>query len=88
MKGSKAVFEINFSSEKESETVFKALLPEIKAAKPRRSSVEAVLEGKVLILKVEAKDTTALRAVSNSYLRWIATIRMISKVAGGEKLYE
>jgi tRNA threonylcarbamoyladenosine modification (KEOPS) complex Pcc1 subunit len=80
-----AVVEIHFPSKQEAETVFKSLLPEIMISKPRRSNVDSLLEGKVLILKVDAKDTTALRAVSNSYLRWIATISEINKVAGGKE---
>ena len=84
MKSAHAVVEFHFQSEREAETVFKSLLPEIEVSKPRRSNVCSLLEGKVLILKVDAKDTTALRAVSNSYLRWIATISEINKLAGGK----
>jgi tRNA threonylcarbamoyladenosine modification (KEOPS) complex Pcc1 subunit len=31
-------------------------------------------EGEYLILKIEAKDTVALRAALNAYLRWINSI--------------
>jgi len=54
--------------------VFEALKPEVK--KPATVRSRALLErnGSFLVLKVEAKDTVALRAALNAYLRWINSI--------------
>lgn len=62
---------LRFASEKHLETAFKALEPETKKAATTRS--EAILEkdGSFLVLKIKAKDTVALRAALNAYLRWI-----------------
>jgi tRNA threonylcarbamoyladenosine modification (KEOPS) complex Pcc1 subunit len=38
-------------------------------------------EGDFLVLKVEAKDTVALRAALNAYLRWIgSTVKVLEVV--------
>ncbi|MEM2318269.1 MAG: KEOPS complex subunit Pcc1 [Candidatus Bathyarchaeia archaeon] len=56
------------------ETVYRALAPE--AAKPAttRSKAQLRIEDESLILAVEARDTVALRAALNAYLRWIACV--------------
>lgn len=77
-----SLIEIEFASPREAAAVLSALLPEVKDSKTRRSETKVETKGKVLILKVSAKDTTALRAVINSYLRWVATIREINKLVG------
>ena len=66
-----ALIRLKFSSEKLLETVFKALEPEVKKPSTVRSSATLKKEGDFLVLKVEAKDTVALRATLNAYLRWI-----------------
>jgi len=69
----KASVRLRFSSEKQSTTLLNALAPE--ANKPVNMRTKAVLEreGNFLVLKVEAKDTIALRAALNAYLRWIGS---------------
>ncbi|MEW6069277.1 MAG: KEOPS complex subunit Pcc1 [Candidatus Thermoplasmatota archaeon] len=47
-----------------------ALLPESKREIPR-TKTEIKSERNKLILRIEAEDTSALRAAINSYLRWI-----------------
>jgi len=42
-------------------------------------------EGSFLILKIEAKDTVALRAALNAYLRWINSILNVFKTLEGEE---
>jgi tRNA threonylcarbamoyladenosine modification (KEOPS) complex Pcc1 subunit len=65
---------LKIPSEKRLETVFSSLKPEVTNVATTRS--RAVLEKKeeFLILKIEAKDTVALRAALNTYLRWINSI--------------
>jgi len=69
-----AIVRLSFPLEKHSKIVIRALKPEIRNTPARRSSVRIKGEGRSLTLKFEAKDTTALRASINSYLRWIALV--------------
>jgi len=69
----KAIIRLRLSSEKQLTTLLDALAPE--ANRPVNVRAKAVLEidGNFLVLKVEAKDTVALRAALNAYLRWIGS---------------
>jgi len=71
---SQAIIRFNLPSERELKIVHKALKPEAETSPSSRSKVQVKLEGLILTLIFEAKDTTALRAAINSYLRWIALI--------------
>jgi tRNA threonylcarbamoyladenosine modification (KEOPS) complex Pcc1 subunit len=77
----KASVRLRFSSEKQLTTLLDALAPE--ANRPVTTRAKAVLEreGNFLVLKVEAKDTVALRAALNAYLRWIgSTVKVLEVV--------
>jgi len=50
-----------------------SLLPETKVSFPRTKVKVDLLDGE-LILRFEAKDTSALRAVLNSYLGWLKMV--------------
>ena len=50
------------------------LRPETDKTLTSRSRVQIRGEGEALTLIFEARDTSALRAVTNSYLRWIALV--------------
>jgi tRNA threonylcarbamoyladenosine modification (KEOPS) complex Pcc1 subunit len=69
----KATVRLRFSSEKHLTTLLNALSPEVDAPPTRRAKAILEKEEKFLILKVEAKDTVALRATLNAYLRWIGS---------------
>ena len=56
------------------ETVLVALEPEIERPLSVRSSVSLAQEDECLVLRVEARDTVALRATLNAYLRWIGSL--------------
>lgn len=79
MKAS-AVFRLNFSSKKDLEIVYEALLPETAKPATTRSRAELKIENTFLVLAVEAKDTVALRAALNAYLRWISAICSVLSV--------
>ncbi|MEA2090707.1 MAG: KEOPS complex subunit Pcc1, partial [Thermoproteota archaeon] len=64
---------LSFPSKKRLNTVLQALKPETESSPTLRSRVELQGNGKSLTLRFEAKDTTALRASVNSYLRWISS---------------
>jgi len=66
-----AVIRLSFQSERDVEIALQALQPETRTAPAVRSRVQIRGEGKNLILSFEAKDTSALRAAINSYLRWV-----------------
>ncbi|MEA2089820.1 MAG: KEOPS complex subunit Pcc1 [Thermoproteota archaeon] len=68
---------LSFPSKKRLNTVLQALKPETKSSPTLRSRVELQGKGKSLTLRFEAKDTTALRASVNSYLRWISSTEAI-----------
>lgn len=65
------------------ETVRSALLPEVLGFQSPRSEVSLELVGESLLLEIRADDVSSLRAVLNSYLRWIQcseeTIRVFSE---------
>ena len=58
--------------EKNSEIIYRSLLPEVKRTLPR-TKVEVKYENGKLIMNIYAEDVSALRASLNSYLRWINT---------------
>lgn len=66
-----AVVRLNFPSEKQLQTVLQALKPETETPSSSRSKVQMKSEGKSLVLNFITKDTSALRASMNSYLRLI-----------------
>jgi len=77
----KATIRLRLSSEKQLTTLLDALAPE--ANRPVTTRAKAVLEreGSFLVLTVEAKDTVALRAALNAYLRWIgSTVKVLEVV--------
>lgn len=76
----RAAVRLKFPSEKHLKTVFKAMEPEVKKPTTRRSSTSLEKEKEYLALKVEAKDTAALRAALNAYLRWINSTASILEV--------
>lgn len=72
-----AIIRLNFSSEKQLKVVLEALKPETKTSSTRRSKVQMKGEGNSLTLNFKARDTSALRAAVNSYLRWILLTKTV-----------
>ena len=75
-----AVVRLNFSSEKQLQVVLQALKPETETSSTHRSKVHMTTEAQSLILDFRAKDTSALRASMNSYLRLICVAMNIQKI--------
>ena len=65
------VVNIEVPSKNELQVVMQALEPETKLTSSSRSKVSLSTEGNKLILYLEAKDSSAMRAAVNSYLRLI-----------------
>ena len=76
----KAVVRLKFPLEKQLEIVFKALEPEVKKPATTRSRTRLKKDDALLVLNVEARDTVALRAALNAYLRWINSILSVLEV--------
>jgi len=76
-----ALIRLKFSSKKHLEVIFKALEPEVRKPPTMRSRANLEKEGLFLVLKIKAKDTVALRASVNAYLRWINSMRNVLEVS-------
>jgi tRNA threonylcarbamoyladenosine modification (KEOPS) complex Pcc1 subunit len=75
-----AIVRQKFPSEKRLEIVFKALKPEVDKPATMRSRAKLEKDDNFLVLKVEARDTVALRAALNAYLRWINSMMNVLEV--------
>lgn len=67
-----ALIRLELSSKRQLEILLKALLPETRKPTTSRSRISIEGKDKTLIIRIETKDTSALRATLNSYLRWAA----------------
>lgn len=70
----KAVVYLRFPTNREGEIVARSLEPEIRKPVTPRSRAAIENKSRLLILRVEANDTIALRSALNAYLRWINSI--------------
>jgi len=78
---------LRFASKKHLETVFRALEPETKKATTTRSEAVLQKDGSFLVLKITAKDTVALRAALNAYLRWINSTISVLEVIEAQAIH-
>ncbi len=76
----RAVLRLKFPSERRLEIAFRALMPEVEKPATMRSKASLEKDGIFLVLKVEARDTVALRAALNAYLRWINSMTNVLEV--------
>jgi KEOPS complex subunit Pcc1 len=84
----RATVRLKFPSGKKLETILRSLEPEVNSPTSARSQASLAKEGSFLILKIEAKDTVALRAALNAYLRWMNSILNVFKTLEGEERKE
>ncbi|MFQ6065175.1 MAG: KEOPS complex subunit Pcc1 [Candidatus Bathyarchaeia archaeon] len=75
-----ATIRLSFQSDKYLRIVLDALRPETRKSPSARSRTRVEEEEGSLILRFEAKDTSALRASINSYLRWISLTQNILEI--------
>lgn len=74
--------EIGLPSSRLAETVYKSLLPETKQPSGFRSSVSVKRKGRFLELHILADDIVALRAASNTFLRFVSVaVKTVNVVA-------
>jgi tRNA threonylcarbamoyladenosine modification (KEOPS) complex Pcc1 subunit len=77
---SAAKISCRFSKKRHAEVVFKALQPDVRKPATLRSSSSLTREDEILVLRVSARDTAALRAALNAYLRWIGSLKSVLEV--------
>ena len=68
----RAVYVVCFSGERDAEAVFRSVQPEALSTPTKRARVRVFREGAVIRIEVEALDLVALRALTNSFLRFLA----------------
>jgi tRNA threonylcarbamoyladenosine modification (KEOPS) complex Pcc1 subunit len=71
--------ELFFKDEKEAVAVYRSLKPEEGLPKSAGCRTKITCGKKVLCLEIDAKDTAALRAALNSFLRWTIVVRDVIK---------
>ncbi|TMI11762.1 hypothetical protein E6H33_11470 [Candidatus Bathyarchaeota archaeon] len=81
-KESEITISIILESSKIAETILRSVIPEAQQTPGYRSSTRLEARGHVLTMHIQAKDLVALRAASNSFLRFVsASLRAIEVVA-------
>jgi len=79
---SEITIEIGLPSSQVAETVYRSLLPETKQPSGFRSHVSVKVRGGTLELRIFADDIVALRAASNTFLRFVAVaVKTVNVVA-------
>ncbi|NJF24594.1 KEOPS complex subunit Pcc1 [Thermococcus sp. Bubb.Bath] len=63
--------ELSFPDEETARVVYESVLHEHRTVPYRRSRIEFLLNGRKVIIRFLARDSSALRGTINSYLRWI-----------------
>jgi len=73
---------ISLPSERLAETVYDSILPETRHTPGHRSSARVSCKGRILQVNIKAEDIVALRAASNTFLRFISvamkTLNLVS----------
>jgi KEOPS complex subunit Pcc1 len=71
-----------FPSSKIAQTIFSSVAPETQQIPGYRSFTKLEAKGRALTMRIQAQDLVALRAASNSFLRFIsASFRVVEVVA-------
>ena len=76
----RAIIRLKTLSKRQQHLLLKVLMPETVKQVTSRSRVAIKIEGEGLTIQVEARDTSALRATLNSYLRWIVMIKDLCRI--------
>ena len=69
--------EVAFRSEKEGFTVYNALKPDITGVPLKRARLTMVIKKEKLKVAIDAQDLTALRALANSTLKYVALAKKV-----------
>ncbi|OWT32963.1 hypothetical protein BGI41_04840 [Methanobrevibacter sp. 87.7] len=63
--------EIEFDDEKQVQIIYDAVLLEFETSPDYRSSMDIELDGKSILIHINANDATSYRASINSAIKWI-----------------
>lgn len=74
-----AVIEIEFEEKDYLDIIFRSVKPEVEKEIPKTKVSIEKIDNK-MILRIESKETSSLRAACNSFLRWIETARSVRDV--------
>ena len=74
-----ASVELVFEDEKEARAIYGSLKPEEPLPESTKCKVSVTRRKNVLCLEIDARDTAALRAALNSFLRWTIVARDVIK---------
>ncbi len=70
-----AIIQINTSSDKIAKTIHRSLIPEIQTSNLKELRVQVKRIENLLIFHFKSNNTATLRALINSYLRWVITLK-------------
>lgn len=76
------LLELDFPDKRIAESIYKALQVEIKSSSGRKADISAEQKGKYITIRIAASTSSSMRAVTNSYLRWIYSISETLGVLG------
>lgn len=78
----RAILKVDFGDDRLAENIRKALIPEAKSTRSAKSVASIRAEGGSVILEIEATGIAPLRALLNSYIRWMFTSSEIVRLKG------
>ena len=73
---------IHLDEEVLAEDLLRAITPELTTMKSRGSKASMRVEGSDVVLQIEAPTVASLRALLNSYIRWVSTSLDIVSLKG------
>ncbi|MEM2908111.1 MAG: KEOPS complex subunit Pcc1 [Candidatus Hadarchaeales archaeon] len=81
-RGASAKVELVFDSEEKAKAIHSSLKLEEELPESARCKVEVARRKNVLFIEIDARDTAALRAALNSFLRWTMVARDAIEAVG------
>lgn len=67
----KSKIEVEFENSAQAKIIYDSIILEFETAPDYRSSMDLTLEGKSIIIDIDAQDSTSFRASVNSAIKWI-----------------
>lgn len=65
------LIELDFPDERVASAIYQALDVEIRYSSGRKADLSVRLKGRYITIKIASTTSSSLRAITNSYLRWI-----------------
>jgi tRNA threonylcarbamoyladenosine modification (KEOPS) complex Pcc1 subunit len=78
----KSTIKIDLGDPDLTEKLYRAILPEVETTKSKMSKVSLHREGGVLCMETETSTIAGVRALLNSYIRWITTSLEVVNLKG------